>query len=131
MTGVLGDGVISGEIPERHIAGLDESLAVQAIAWNQRIADAGRKTQNYDKGLDRFVPKFDPNQELEATVAIAKVVHHDHGMEVYSTQQKRRCLLLGMIYGHTDEEALWCALMWWANLEPRKKRPRQRPGQLF
>jgi hypothetical protein len=39
--------------------------------------------------------------------------------------------LLGTIYGHTDEEALWYALMWWASLQPRKKRPRQYPGQLF
>jgi hypothetical protein len=47
---------------------------------------------------------------------IAKGVHQDHGLAVYSTQQKRLCLLLGTIYGHTDEEALWCTFMWWAKL---------------
>jgi hypothetical protein len=107
---------------------LEES---SAVAWNQRIADSGRKTQNYDKGLDRFVRKFDPDQELEATIAIAKAVHQDDGLAVYTRQQKRRCLLLGTIYGRTDEEALWCTLIWWANLQPRKKQSRQTPGQLF
>jgi hypothetical protein len=107
MIGVLGDGASPGEIPEKHRAVLDASLGIQAAAWNQRIGDSGRKTQNYDKGLERFVRKFDPDQEMEATIAIAKQIHRDHGLAVYFTQQRRRCLLLGTIYGHTDEEALW------------------------
>jgi hypothetical protein len=101
------------------------------VAWNQRVADAGRRTQKYDKGVDRFVRKFDPEQEMVATISIAKGVHQDHGLAVYATQQKRRCLLLGTIYGRTDEDALWCALMWWDSLQLRKKRTRQMPGQLF
>jgi hypothetical protein len=131
MIGVLSDGVASSTISERHQAVLDESLAMQAEAWNQRLADAARKTQDYDKGLERFVRKFDPDQEMEATIAIAKGVHQDHRPAVRTTQQKRRCLLLGTIYGHTDEEALWYALMEWACLQLRKKRPRQYPGDLF
>jgi hypothetical protein len=54
----------------------------------------------------------------------------NHGLAVHVTQEKRRCLLLGTIYGHTDEEALWHALMWWACLQPGNKQPRQTPGQL-
>jgi hypothetical protein len=68
---------------------------------------------------------------MEVTIAMAKGVHQDRGLAVYTTQQKRRCLLLGTIYGHTDEEALWCTLMSWPCLQPRRKRPRQNPGQLF
>jgi hypothetical protein len=133
MIGVLGerDGLNSCMIPERHRAILDSTCAVQEAAWNQRIADAGRKTQNYDKGLERFVRKYDPDQEMETVIALAKGVHRDHGLAIYATQEKRRCFVLGTIHGHTDEEALWYALMWWAFLQPRKKRPRQHPGQVF
>jgi hypothetical protein len=89
MIGAIGDGVTSGTIPDHHKSILDESLAVQVVAWNKRITDAGKRTQNYDKGLDRFVRKFDPDQELVATIAIAKGVHQDHGLAVYTAQQKR------------------------------------------
>jgi hypothetical protein len=115
-------------IPERHRAVRDEALTAQAAAWNQRIADAGLRIQNYDKGIERFVRKFDPDEELEAMISIAKGVHHDHGLAVYITQHKRRCLLLGTTYGLRDEEALWNALMSWANFQLRCERPRQTPG---
>jgi hypothetical protein len=86
MIEVMGDGVSLATIPERHRAGLDESLAAKAMAWNQRIADSGRRTQNYDKGLDRFVRKFDLDQELEATIAIADAIHQGYGPAVYITR---------------------------------------------
>jgi hypothetical protein len=90
IRGALGDRVTSGEIPECHRAVLDESLTVQTVAWNQRITDAGRKTQNCDQGLHRSVGKFDLDEELEATIEIVKGADHDHGLAVYATQQKRR-----------------------------------------
>jgi hypothetical protein len=111
------------EAVQRHVtaAVLDDTIQVQAAAWNQRLTDSARKTQNYDKGLERFVHKFDPEEEMEAVIAVANLVHQDHGLAVYATQRKRRCLLLGTIFGHTDEDALWYTLMWWACLQPRKK----------
>jgi hypothetical protein len=41
-----------GEIPTHHKVVRDDSIAIQAIAWNQRIFEAGLKTQNYDKGFE-------------------------------------------------------------------------------
>jgi hypothetical protein len=53
------------------------------LAWNQQSYDAGLKTQNYDKGFERFVRKFDPEVEMSAALAIVKGAHHEHGMAVY------------------------------------------------
>jgi hypothetical protein len=131
MIGAIGDEEASAEIPDYHKAVLDEPLAVRVVACNQRIADAGRRTQNYDKGIERFVRKFDPNQDMESTIEIVKGIHQYHGLAVYTTQKSRRCLLPGTIYGRTDEEALWSTWIWWASLQPRGKQPDQKPGQLF
>jgi hypothetical protein len=40
------------------------------LAWNKRIFDAGLDTQPYDKGLDRFMEKFDPELQMTTTIAI-------------------------------------------------------------
>jgi hypothetical protein len=95
-----------GEIPLQHKIIRDESLAIQAIVWDQRIFDAGLKVQNYDKGFERFVRKFDPDVRMEAVMSIVKDSHHDHGTAVFVTQEKRRCLLLDAVYGRSDEQAL-------------------------
>jgi hypothetical protein len=129
--GALGDGISSGEIPAKHRVIRDDSVKIQAEAWNQRIRDAGLKTQNYDKGFERFVRKFYPDQEMESTIAIVKGAHHEHGTAVSISQHGRRCLLLDTLYGLSDEEALWYTLMTWAKFQPRLKRPRQEPGQFF
>jgi hypothetical protein len=78
--------------------------------WNVDTFKAGLRTQNYDKGLDRFVAKFDPNIPMAAVIAIEKGRHSDHGTAIYFTQEKRRCLLLDTLYGLSDEEALWYTL---------------------
>jgi hypothetical protein len=84
--GALGDGVSVGEIPARHKSIRDGSIPIHIKAWNQNIFDAGLKAQNYDKGFERFVRKFNPEAELEATVVI------DAGL----TQGSRRCILLDL-----------------------------------
>jgi hypothetical protein len=86
----------------------------QLQALNQRIFDAGLKTQNYDKGFDPFVRKYTKDEEVAAACAVIKGVRQDHGCAVYFTQEKRRCLLLDTTYGLTDDEALWATLASWA-----------------
>jgi hypothetical protein len=79
----------------------------QLQAFNQRIFDVGRETQNYDKGFDRSVRKFNQDEEVAAACAVVRGVHQDHGCAVYFTQEKRRCLLLETTHGLSDDEALW------------------------
>jgi hypothetical protein len=40
------------------------------LEWNKRIFDAGLATQPYDKGLEHFTAKLDPNAEMSAVIAI-------------------------------------------------------------
>jgi hypothetical protein len=119
-----------GEIQLQHKVIRDESVAIQAMVWNQRIFEAGLKTQNYDKGFAGLVRKFNPDLRMEAVIAIAKGAHHEHGTAVLVTQAKRRCLLLDTVHGLSDEEALWHTLLSWAKFQPRLKRPRTEPGVL-
>jgi hypothetical protein len=104
---------------------------VHSEAWNSQIHDAGLKTQNYHKGFDRFIHKFDPDPSTEAVVAIVKGVHHEHGSAILFAQENSRCLLLDTLHGLTDDEALWFTLHSWAKFQPRLDRPRQEPGRLF
>jgi hypothetical protein len=120
-----------GEIPLKYFAPRDMSLNIDEHAWNEQIYEAGLKTQNYDKGLGRFVRKFDSDNEMSATFAIVKGVHQDHGSAIYYTQASRRCLLLDTLHGQTDEEAMWYTLQTLAKFQPRLNKPRTEPGQLF
>jgi hypothetical protein len=100
-------GALNGaETPMRHKLIRDGNIQAQPDVWNSRIYEAGLRTQNYDKGLERLVGKFNPDEPLEAVTAIVKGALHDHGTAVYFTQGKHRGLLLDTLYGLTDEEAL-------------------------
>jgi hypothetical protein len=94
------------------------------------VHEAGLKTQNYDKWFDKFVRKFNPKDETEATVAIALGCREDHGWAVYCKQGARRCRLLDTVYGLSDDETLWTALSEWASFQPRKAIRRRNPGKL-
>jgi hypothetical protein len=87
-----------------HITPPPEAL-LQLAAFIQLIHDAGPKTQNYDKGFHRFIRKFDPDIEVQGTMAIVKGYHDDHWSAVCLMQKKRRCLLLDTTFGLTDDEA--------------------------
>jgi hypothetical protein len=92
---------------------------------------AGLATQPNDKGLERFVGKFDPSQPISAVISIEPGCHFDHGTAIYFQQDKRRCLLLDTLYGLSDDEALWYILQSWAKFQPRLASPRSGPGQLY
>jgi hypothetical protein len=100
-------------------------------AFVERVYEAGLKTQNYDKGFDKFVRKFERNEAMSATVALLSGHRDNHGWAVYCEQGPRRCLLLNTDDGLTSEETLWTALAAWPTLKPRKSSPRKYPGKLF
>jgi hypothetical protein len=101
------------------------------VAANASILEAGLKTQNYDKGIDKYVRKFDPDEESLAVVSIHQGWQGDHGWAVAFKQGPRRCLLLNTTDGLTDDEALWTALSARATFQPRLKMQRRFPGKLF
>jgi hypothetical protein len=57
--GAFRDSTSVGEIPVYHRIAPPPDALVQLAAFNRRIQEAGLKTQNYDKGFDRFIRKFD------------------------------------------------------------------------
>jgi hypothetical protein len=97
---------------------------------NGAILEAALKTQNYDKGFDKFIRKFNPKREMSAVVAVEEGFQGDHGWAVVFQQEPRRCLLLDTADGLTKEEAMWVALSSWATFQPRQNTPRSKPGKL-
>jgi hypothetical protein len=106
MIGSLGNDSITGVIPTHHRLQASAEALASAPAYNLRIRDAALKTQNYDKGLDSFVRKFDPEKEMSATMALCRGHHSDNRWSAYITLRKRGCCLLDTTYGLSDEEAL-------------------------
>jgi hypothetical protein len=120
-----------GEIPWQYRLEPVQASFGDMVSTNGAILDAALRTQNYDKGLEKFVRKFDPTEEMSAVVAIESGRQKDHGWAVAFKQGSRRCLLLDTTAGISEEETLWVALAHWSNFQPRLSKPRQGPGELF
>jgi hypothetical protein len=120
-----------GQIPLQFYADPPEVSLAAMTAGNGAILEAALKTQNYDKGFDKFVRKFDPEQEMSALVAVEEGFQGDHGWAVVFKQGPRRCLLLDTTDGLTKDETMWVALSAWATFEPRHNVPRRKPGTLY
>jgi hypothetical protein len=118
-------------IPVQYRLPLPEVSAQAIIAANGAIFDACLKTQNYDKGFDKFIRKFNREEEMTAVVAVESGWQGEHGWAVVFKQGPRRCLLLDTADGLTMEETMWNALAAWATFQPRHKSPRLFPGKLF
>jgi hypothetical protein len=127
LIGAFGGGVI----PLQYRLEQPQISQQAMVAANGSILDAGLRTQNYDKGPDKYVRKFDPEEESSAVVAIESGWQGDHGWAVAFKQGARRCLLLDTVDGLSDEEALWIALSAWVSFQPRLQLPRKFPGRLF
>jgi hypothetical protein len=108
---------------------LQQSPLIEAA--HRKVLEAGLRTQNYDKGMDRFVRKFNPDEEMSAVVAVHSGWQTEHSWSVYFEQGPRRCLLMDMVDGMQPEEVLWTALAAWASFNPRLKNPRKYPGRLY
>jgi hypothetical protein len=99
MIGSLGNDSLAGVIPAYHRFKISPESASVVPAYNLSIRDACPKTQNYDKGPDRAIRKFDSEEGMSATMSVFKGQYSDHGWAVYITQQKRRYCLLDTIKG--------------------------------
>jgi hypothetical protein len=127
LVGSFGGGVIP-----MHFLSDPPEISLQAMtAGNGAVLEAALKTQNYDKGFDKFIRKFNPEQEMSAAIAVEEGFQGDHGWAVAVQQGPRRCLLLDTADGLTKEEAMWVALSHWAAFEPRHAMPRSKPGTLY
>jgi hypothetical protein len=115
LVGSFGGGVI----PIQYRSELPQISLRDMIVANGTILDVALKTQNYDKGLDKYVRKFNPEEESSAVVAIESGWQGDHGWAVAFKQGPRRCPLLDTTDGLTEEEVLWVALSAWATFQPR------------
>jgi hypothetical protein len=131
MIGSLGDKTVSGEIPQCHRAVTRSDAIGTEVAFHHRIHEAELRTQNYDKGFEKFVTKYERNEAMSTTVALVSGNGDDHGWAVYYIQGPRRCPLLDTVDGLTDEETLWTALAAWATFKLRKVSPRKYTGKLF
>jgi hypothetical protein len=131
MIASLGDKTISGTISQHYRAQTNPEAAGTERAFVERVYEAGLKTQNHDKGFDKFVRRFERNEGMSATIALLSGHRNDHGWAVYCTQGPRWCLLLDTEDGLTSEETLWTALAAWATFKPRKSSSRKYQGKLF
>jgi hypothetical protein len=89
MVGSLGKESLTGIIPAYHRLQTPPEAVASLSAYNLRIRDAGLKTQNRDKGLDRFLRQPDPEEEMKTTTATTAgqyVSHSRNGGAVSLTQ---------------------------------------------
>jgi hypothetical protein len=127
IVGAFGDGVIPWQYRLEPIQASFEDM----VSLNGAVLDTALRTQNYDKGFDKFVRTFNPAEELTAVVAVESGKQEDHAWAVVFKQGPRRCLLLDTTDGLSDEETLWVALSSWVSFQPRLAMPRHCPGNLF
>jgi hypothetical protein len=59
-----------GQIPIQYRLPLPQMSDQEMVAANGSILDAGLRTQNCDKGFDKYVRKFNPEEESSAVVSI-------------------------------------------------------------
>jgi hypothetical protein len=129
LVGSIGDGTIAGEIPMAYRAELQDSPLI--LAAHKTVLEAGLRTQNYDKGMDKLVRKFDPDEEMSATVAVHSGSQGENSWSVHFEQGSRRCLLMDTVDGFQPEEVLWTALSAWVWFNPRLNMPRKYAGRLY
>jgi hypothetical protein len=85
MVGALGIDELTGIIPRYHRAATNSTARPATSAFCQRSQETSLKAQNCDKGLDKFVRKFNPKGEMEAIMFVALGCRENHGWAVYCT----------------------------------------------
>jgi hypothetical protein len=127
----IGDGNKVGQIPIQYRFPEPQANLSEIRAIHQRILDACLRTQNYDRGLDKFVRKYEKLEAMTATLEIQPGWQGEHGWAIHLKQGSKRALLMDTVDGLTDEETLWTALACWEIFNPRKASKRIYPGRLF
>jgi hypothetical protein len=121
MIASLGNDDELGIIPQHYRAQTSEAAPGIERAFVESLYEAGLRTQNYDKGFEKFVRKYERKEAMSATVVVLQGHRNDHGWAVYITQGPRRCLLLDTVDGLTSEETLWTALAAWVTFARGKQ----------
>jgi hypothetical protein len=85
IVGTFGDGVVSWQ----HRLEPPQVSLQDMVSLNGAILDAALRTQNYDKGFDKYVRKFNPEQESSAVVAIEAGRQGDQGWAVAFKRRPR------------------------------------------
>jgi hypothetical protein len=130
MIASLGDVKAVGTIPQ-HYGAQSTALKGAERAFVERVYEARLKVQNYDKGFEKFIRKFEKNEAMYSTVALLAGNRNDRGWAVFFKQGPCRGLLMDTVGGFTGNETLWTALAAWATFKPRRASPRKYPGKLF
>jgi hypothetical protein len=131
LIAAIGDENRCGMIPIQYRLPPSEATPSEIKAVHDRILETALRTQNYDRGLDKFVRKYDNLEAMLATLAIQKGWQGDYGWAIFMKQGSKRCLLLDTLDGLPDEEVFWTALTSWAIFKPRDDSPRKFPGRLY
>jgi hypothetical protein len=120
-----------GTIPMHYRLPQPQKEYSEVVGFNLSMLEAGLKTQNYDKGTNKLIRKFGPDEGLSEAVAIHTGWQGDHGWAIAFSQGSRRCLLLDTADGLTPDEVLWSSPATWVKFQPRLKKPRRFPGNLY
>jgi hypothetical protein len=67
-----------GAIPMHYRLDPPDVSAQTMVATNGAILEACLKTQNYDKGFDKYIRKFEREEESSAVVAVEAGLQGDH-----------------------------------------------------
>jgi hypothetical protein len=118
-------------IPIEYRLPMPKVTPLEIKAVHARLLETALITQNYDRGLDKFVRKYENLEAMSATLAIQRGSQGDIGWAVFMKQGSKRCLLMDPVCGLTDEEAIWTAMTCWAAFKPRDEQPRKYPGRLY
>jgi hypothetical protein len=127
----FGDDSQAGLIPTFYRFPMPKVTPGEIKAVHARLMETALRTQNYDRGLDKFVRKYENLEAMSATLAIQRGWHGDVGWAIFMKQGSKRCLLLDTTYGLTDDETIWTEMACWAVLKPRDDKPRKYPGRLY
>jgi hypothetical protein len=75
LTGSLGNNEISAIVPAYQRMLVSPEVRPTEPAYDLMIRGAGLKAKNYNKGFDQFIRKFDPDEEMLATMALFRGRH--------------------------------------------------------
>jgi hypothetical protein len=127
----FGDDSHAGAIPAFYRFPTPKVSPAEIKAIHARLLETPARTQNYDRGLDKFVRKYENLEAMSATLAIQRGWNGEVGWAIFMKQGSKRCLLLDTTYGLSDDETIWTALTCWAAFKPRDDKPRKYPGRLY
>jgi hypothetical protein len=127
----IGDDDRQGVVPIQYRLPETEATRNEIKAVHERILETALRTQNYDRGLEKFVRKYENLEAMSATLAIQEGWQGDHGWVIFVKQGPKRALLLDTVDGLSAEEVLWTALECWAVFKPRSERVRKFPGRIY